>query len=108
MLFKQIQTGGNMAQFRVDSEQIQQAAAAVGTSVNSIREAVNGMYANLQQLQSVWTGSAATKFASTAGQWRAAQQQMEQSLEAIQQAMQHASGVYLDAETQATSLFGMG
>jgi hypothetical protein len=66
------------------------------------------MYTNLQQLQSVWTGSAATQFASTAQQWRAAQQQMEQSLEAIQQAMQHASGVYLDAEAQATSLFGMG
>nr|WP_116431708.1 WXG100 family type VII secretion target [uncultured Gardnerella sp.] len=97
-----------MAQFRVDSEQIQQAAAAVGTSVSAIRDAVNGMYTNLQQLQSVWTGSAATQFASTAQQWRAAQQQMEQSLEAIQQAMQHASGVYLDAETQATSLFGMG
>lgn len=49
-----------MAQFRVDSEQIQQAAAAVGTSVSAIRDAVNGMYTNLQQLQSVWTGSAAT------------------------------------------------
>lgn len=97
-----------MTQFRVDSEQIQQAAAAVGTSVSAIRDAVNGMYGNLQQLQSVWTGPAATQFASTAQQWRAVQQQMEQSLESIQQAMQHASGVYMDAETQATSLFGMG
>ncbi len=61
-----------MAQFRVDSEQIQQSAAAVGSSINAIRDATNGMYANLQQLQSVWTGPAATQFATTAGQWRAA------------------------------------
>ena len=94
-----------MAQFQVDSDRIQQAAGAVGTSVQAIRDAVNGMYANLQQLQSVWTGSASVQFASTAQQWRAAQQQMEQSLQSIQLAMQQASNVYLDAETQAAALF---
>lgn len=94
-----------MAQFRVDSDQIQHAAGAVGRSITAIRDAVNGMYANLTQLQSVWTGSAASQFNATAQQWRSAQQQMEQSLQAIQTAMQHASNVYLDAETQASQLF---
>ena len=97
-----------MTQFRVDSEQIQQSAAAVASSINAIRDATNGMYANLQQLQSVWTGHAATQFASTAGQWRAAHQQMEQSLQSIQLAMQNASNIYMDTEAQATSLFSMG
>ena len=89
-----------MAHFQVDCESLAQSASAVGASINAIRDAVNGMYANLQQLQSVWTGPA-----STAQQWRAAQQQMEQSLQAIQLAMQQASNVYLDAETQAAALF---
>lgn len=97
-----------MAQFQVDSEQIQHAAHAVGTSIQSIRDAVNGMYANLAQLQSVWTGAASSRFNATAAQWRTAQQQMEQSLEAIQSAMQQASTVYIDAEAQASQLFSLG
>ncbi len=94
-----------MAHFQVDCESLAQSASAVGASINAIRDAVNGMYANLQQLQSVWTGPASVQFASTAQQWRAAQQQMEQSLQAIQLAMQQASNVYLDAENQAAALF---
>ncbi len=41
-------------------------------------------------------------------QWRAAQQQMEQSLESIQQALTQASSVYADAESQAVRLFSAG
>ncbi|PLS30146.1 type VII secretion protein [Bifidobacterium margollesii] len=94
-----------MPQFQVDSEQIQSSSAAVSASVSQIRQAVNGMYANLNQLQSVWRGGAATQFASVAAQWRAAQQQMESSLESIQHALSQASMVYTDAETQASRLF---
>ncbi|MBT1176614.1 WXG100 family type VII secretion target [Bifidobacterium callimiconis] len=94
-----------MPQYQVDSEQIQSSSAAVSASVTQIREAVNGMYANLNQLQSVWRGGAATQFASVASQWRAAQQQMEASLESIQNALSQASMVYSDAESQASRLF---
>ncbi|KAA8830271.1 WXG100 family type VII secretion target [Bifidobacterium tissieri] len=94
-----------MPQYQVDSEQIQSSSAAVSASVTQIREAVNGMYANLNQLQSVWQGGAATQFASVASQWRAAQQQMEASLESIQNALSQASMVYSDAESQASRLF---
>lgn len=94
-----------MPQYQVDSEQIQSASAAVSASIDQIRQAVNGMYGSLNQLQSVWRGTAATRFSSVASQWRTAQQQMETSLESIQQALSQASMVYSDAETQASRLF---
>ena len=84
-----------MATYRVDSDRLQSASAAVNTSV----------YANLQDLQSVWHGSAASSFSGLIEQWRAAQQQMEQSLQNIQQAMSKASTTYAQAETNAQMLF---
>lgn len=94
-----------MPQFQVDSEQIQSSSAAVNASVASIRQAVNGMYANLAALQDVWRGSAATQFAAVAEQWRAAQTQMEASLESIQRALSSASALYADTEAAASRLF---
>lgn len=63
------------------------------------------MYANLAALQGVWKGAASTQFSAVAEQWRASQQQMEASLESIQNALTQASSVYADAETQASHLF---
>ena len=42
-----------MPQYQVDSEQIQSSSAAVNASIQSIRQAVQGMYGNLNNLQSV-------------------------------------------------------
>jgi WXG100 family type VII secretion target len=97
--------GATMPQYQVDSEQIQASSAAVNSSIAQIRQAVGGMYTNLNALQNVWRGSAATQFTTVAAQWRAAQQQMEASLESIQRALAQASNVYADAETQASRLF---
>lgn len=94
-----------MPQYQVDSEQIQASSAAVNSSIAQIRQAVGGMYTNLNALQNVWRGSAATQFTTVAAQWRAAQQQMEASLESTQRALAQASNVYADAETQASRLF---
>ena len=89
-----------MPQYQVDSEQIQSSSAAVQASVSQIRQAVAGMYSNLNTLQGVWRGSAATQFSAVA-----AQQQMETSLESIQRALTQASTVYAEAETAASRLF---
>ncbi|MUH59733.1 WXG100 family type VII secretion target [Bifidobacterium canis] len=94
-----------MSQFQVDSERISASSAAVCSSIGAIRDAVNGMYANLNALQEAWRGSAATQFNAVAAQWRNAQQQMEQSLEAMQHALTQASTLYADAEMQASRLF---
>ena len=93
-----------MPQYQVDSEQIQSSSAAVNASIQSIRQAVQGMYGNLNNLQSVWRGGAATQFTAVAEQWRAAQQQ-EQSLESIQRALMQASTLYSETEMQASRLF---
>lgn len=97
-----------MPQYQVDSERIQSSSAAVSASIAAIRQAVNGMYTNLNSLQDAWRGGAATQFTSVSAQWRAAQQQMETSLESIQQALTQASTVYADAEAQASRLFASG
>lgn len=97
-----------MPQYQVDSERIQSSSAAVSASIAAIRQAVNGMYTNLNGLQDAWRGGAATQFISVSAQWRAAQQQMEASLESIQQALTQASTVYADAEAQASRLFASG
>ncbi|KAA8829074.1 MULTISPECIES: WXG100 family type VII secretion target [Bifidobacterium] len=94
-----------MPQYQVDSERIQSSSAAVANSVAQIRQAVAGMYTNLNSLQEAWRGSAATQFTSVAAQWRSAQQQMEASLESIQRSLTQASTVYADAESQASRLF---
>ncbi|KAA8826340.1 WXG100 family type VII secretion target [Bifidobacterium reuteri] len=94
-----------MPQYQVDSERIQSSSAAVAGSVAQIRQAVGGMYTNLAALQEAWRGSAATQFTSAVAGWRAAQQQMEASLESIQRALASASTVYADAEAAASRLF---
>lgn len=96
-----------MPSFQVDAEQIRESGTAVNASITSIRDAVAGMYTSIDVLQSVWSGPAASHFATVAQQWRAAQQQMERSLESIQQALDRASTVYADAEQQATQLFAI-
>ena len=93
-----------MPQYQVDSERIQSSSAAVSASIAAIRQAVNGMYTNLNGLQDAWRGGAATQFTSVS----APQQQMEASLESIQQALTQASTVYADAEAQASRLFASG
>ena len=54
-----------MPQYQVDSERIQSSSAAVATSISQIRQAVGGMYTNLNALQDAWRGSAATQFTLT-------------------------------------------
>ncbi len=95
-----------MPQYQVDSEQIQSSSAAVNASIQSIRQAVQGMYANLNNLQSVWRGGELPRSSMRSReQWRAAQQQMEQSLESIQRALTQASHLYSETEMQASRLF---
>ena len=94
-----------MSQYQVDSERIAASSAAVCSSITAIRDAVTTMYANLNALQDAWRGAAAAQFNMVASEWRRTQQQMELSLEAMQQALTQASTVYADAELQATRLF---
>ncbi len=82
-----------MSQYQVDSERIAASSAAVCSSITAIRDAVTTMYANLNALQDAWRGAAAAQFNMVASEWRRTQQQMELSLEAMQQALTQAINV---------------
>ena len=91
--------------YDVDSERVAQASAAVTGSVGTIRGEEGAMMRHLQDLQSSWHGSAATAFGGVMTQWQTAQTQVEQALDAIQQALGSAARTYADAESQAARLF---
>lgn len=94
-----------MAQFQVDSEQIQSSSAAVNASIQAIRRrcrACTPISTICERLE----GRSGHTVHAVAGQWRAAQQQMEQSLESIQHALTQASALYAETEMQASRLFG--
>ena len=91
--------------YDVDSERVAQAGAAVNGSVGTIRAEVGAMMRHLQDLQSSWHGSAATAFGGVMAQWQGAQVQVEQALDAIQQALGSAAQTYAEAESQAARLF---
>lgn len=63
------------------------------------------LMAQLSQLQSSWTGAAATAFQSCAEQWRGAQLHVEQVLESIGMALGSAATQYADADRYSAGLF---
>ncbi len=94
-----------MPQFHVNSDSMQSSSAAVNASAQTMRQAVQTMQANLNNLRNSWQGGAATQFDSVITQWNTAQKQVESSLDSIQRALSQASIVYSDAEAQASRLF---
>lgn len=91
--------------YQVDSEQMNAASGAVAASVTTVRTEVAAMMRNLDALQGTWTGGAAAAFSGTVTQWRAAQNQVETALDAIQAALAQAAQNYADAELTATRMF---
>lgn len=92
-------------QFHVDAGQVAGAAARTAQSAQTIRTEVAAMMAHLIELDSSWSGAAASAFAGTREQWRQAQLHVDAALESIQQALGVAAQSYEDAESAATRLF---
>ena len=63
------------------------------------------MLSQLTQLQASWTGGASVAFLSVIDQWRATQRQVEDSLAAINGALDLAARQYAEAEQASLSLF---
>lgn len=94
-----------MTRFQVDSDAVFNATAAVRNSITRIQSEVGGLHGQLTNLQSSWSGSAATAFQSVVLDWKATQQRVEESLAAINQALAHAGQQYADIEQQNARLF---
>ena len=94
-----------MSRFEVDSARVNQAGAAVQSSVGTLTAEVDRMMRNLLDLQSSWKGQAATGFQGVVAEWRATQERVRQSLEDIQRALSVAAQQYADVEAANARMF---
>lgn len=94
-----------MARFEVDSSEILRAGGNARASAQAIRTEVSGMMTHLVALQDTWRGSASSAFTAVLQEWRATQQQVEQSLDSIALCLDAGSRQYEDAENNALRMF---
>lgn len=94
-----------MAVFTVDSDAVLHQSAAVTSSGERVRGEVAGMLGQLTQLQSSWTGQAASAFQAMIEQWRGAQRTVDEALATINQSLAIAGRQYSEAEVANLSLF---
>ncbi|MDQ1131095.1 WXG100 family type VII secretion target [Microbacterium sp. SORGH_AS_0888] len=94
-----------MSAFSVDSDALFAATATMRGTIDRLQAESGSLLAQLTQLQSSWTGSAAVLFHGTVEQWRATQLQVEDALAAIGQALTAAGQQYLEVEQANASLF---
>lgn len=94
-----------MAQFNVNSDDLALKSTAVRGSVDRIRLEVDAMKRNLLELQSTWTGSAASSFQALLQEWHATEMKVEASLESINAALALAATQYAQAEEANTRMF---
>jgi len=87
-----------MAQFHVNSDELAAKSQTVRMSIDSLRSGVDAMQRNLLDLQSSWSGAAATNFQNLMADWRNTQLRVEASLESINAALSMAATQYAQAE----------
>ena len=94
-----------MARFEVDSAEIARASGSTKASAQAIRSEVSAMMSHLSTLQDSWRGGASSAFTVVLAEWRATQQQVEQSLDGIALCLDSGSRQYEDAEASALRMF---
>ena len=94
-----------MTQFQVDSDAVLQATTAVQATISRIQTEVGGLQGQLNSLESVWTGQAATAFQAIVAEWRATQIRVEEGLASINSALTLAGTQYADIEQSNARLF---
>ena len=94
-----------MTRSQGDRDAVAAATGNVRAAVSRIQAEVSGLHAQLANLQSSWTGQAATAFQGVVGDWKATQQRVEQSLAEINVALSQAGQLYAEAESQNARWF---
>src|SRR5699024_1067082 len=72
--------GATMSKYTVDSEAVQAASASIRGITEQLRADVNTLMGQIQNLQSQWTGQAASAFTAAAHDWRTTQARVEESI----------------------------
>jgi WXG100 family type VII secretion target len=94
-----------VTQYQVDSEAVRGATGAVRGSMGRIQGEVSGLYSQLVNLQSSWSGQAAASFQSVLTEWKATQQRVEENLASLNQALVQAAQQYEEIEQSNARLF---
>lgn len=94
-----------MSTYQVDSEAVLAHATAARQTVGRIQGEVSALHSQLEQLQTSWTGGAATAFRGVVSEWRVTQQRVEDSLSAISTALTQAGRQYAESEQNNMRLF---
>ena len=94
-----------MTSYQVDSEAVLAQSTAARGTVGRIQSETASLHSQLEQLQSSWTGGAATAFHALVSEWRAAQQRVDESLTALSTALAQAGQQYAEAEHNNARLF---
>lgn len=94
-----------MAQFRVDSDEMQAAVQATHASMDAVRSEVAGLLGRLSSLQASWGGTASASFQVLVDDWRAAQQRVEESMTRMNQTLGSAASTYSTVEADVQRMF---
>ncbi|MFC5790078.1 WXG100 family type VII secretion target [Agromyces tardus] len=94
-----------MTRYQVDSEQVAAATQGVQGTIGRIQSEVASLLGQLHGLQGSWSGQASTAFQAAVADWRLTQQQVEQSLGGLSQALGAAATHYAEAELANARLF---
>lgn len=94
-----------MTRYQVDSEAVISATGAVRSSITRIQSEVAGLHGQLTNLQSSWTGQAASAFSGVVAEWKITQQRVEENLAALNQALTQAGQQYAEIEAANARLF---
>jgi 6 kDa early secretory antigenic target len=94
-----------MTRFQVDSELVSTATGAARGSISRISAEVATLHGQLTNLQSSWTGAAATAFQSAVTEWNGTQKRVEEALSALNTALTAAGVQYAETEAHNARLF---
>lgn len=91
--------------YQVDSDAVLGATSAATATIARIQSEVGALHGQLTNLQSSWSGSAASAFQVLVGEWRGTEQRVEELLSAMSQALGLAGQQYAEAEQSNARLF---
>lgn len=94
-----------MPMFHVDSDAVSTASAQAQQSIARIQSEVTALHAQLTNLQSSWSGSAATAFQAVVSEWHLTAQRVDESLTSINHALSLAAQHYMDIEQATARMF---
>jgi WXG100 family type VII secretion target len=94
-----------MTRYQVDSETLIGATGSIRTSIGRLEAECTSLSGQLAQLESTWTGPAATAFSAAYNDWKSTEQLVEQNLAALNHALGQAGHQYAEIESANARLF---